>query len=109
MDFGKFKYQQKKRQHSKVKQHHPQLKEIRVRPRTDVHDIEVKLRRAREFLTHRDKVLISMQFRGRELAHVDRAKTVVENMIQQLEDVSKVEKSPSMVGRRISAILAPKG
>jgi translation initiation factor IF-3 len=108
MDFGKFKYQQKKRQHAKTKQHHTQLKEVRVRPRTDTHDIAVKLNKARQFLSHKDKVLISMQFRGRELAHVDVGKAVVERMIEQLEDIGKVEKAPSMEGRRISAILAPR-
>ena len=68
MDFGKFKYEQKRKQNKSSKQHQTQLKEIRVRPRTDSHDVEVKLNRARQFLGNNDKVIISMQFRGRELA-----------------------------------------
>ena len=66
MDFGKFKYQQKKRQH-KSQAHHSKIKEIRVRPKTGDHDIEVKVSRAREFLAHKDKVIVSVVFRGREV------------------------------------------
>jgi translation initiation factor IF-3 len=109
MDHGKFKYQQRKRQQKQAKQHHTQIKEIRVRPKTGQHDIEVKVRRARDFLNHRDKVLINVLFRGREMAHVDVGQSIVEAIIQQLEDVAKVEKPPRMEGRRMSAILAPKG
>lgn len=108
MDFGKFKYEQKKRQQNKTKQHQMQLKEIRVRPRTGVHDIEVKLKHAREFLAHKDKVLITMQFRGRELAHMSQGAELVRQMIQQLVEVAKVEKEPLVEGRRVIAILAPK-
>src|SRR5437868_14555366 len=70
MDFGKFKYQQKKRT-SKQKQHQVQIKEIRVRPKTGDHDIEVKVKRAREFLENKAKVLVNVLFRGRELAHIE--------------------------------------
>ena len=108
MDFGKFKYTQKKRQHRTTKQHQVQIKEIRVRPKTDRHDIEVKVRRARGFLSHKDKVLINVLFRGREMAHVEQGRRVVDQIIEQLEDVAKVEKPPGMEGRRMSAILAPK-
>lgn len=108
MDHGKFKYQQRKRQQKQSKQHHTQLKEIRVRPKTGQHDIDVKVRRARDFLSHRDKVLINVLFRGREMAHVEVGKGIVESIIEQLEDVAKVEKPPKMEGRRMSAILAPK-
>ncbi len=70
MDFGKFKYQQKKRQH-KGHAHQSKIKEIRVRPKTGEHDIEVKVHQAREFLAHKDKVIVSVVFRGRELAHIE--------------------------------------
>jgi translation initiation factor IF-3 len=107
MDFGKFKYQQKKRQH-KTHTHQTKIKEIRVRPKTGEHDIGVKVNRAREFLGHKDKVSVSVIFRGRELAHVEEGQRVVQQIIRSLEDVGKVESAPSQQGRRIVCILAPK-
>jgi translation initiation factor IF-3 len=107
MDFGKFKYSQKKRA-SKQKQHQVQVKEIRVRPKTGDHDIEVKVKRAREFLEHKDKVLVNVLFRGRELAHIDEGRRVMLEVLQALEDVAKVEKNPSMEGKRMTAIVAPR-
>jgi translation initiation factor IF-3 len=107
MDFGKFKYSQKKRA-SKQKQHQVQVKEIRVRPKTGDHDIEVKVKRAREFLEHKDKVQVNVLFRGRELAHIDEGRKVMDEVLQALEDVAKVEKNPSMEGKRMTAIIAPR-
>ena len=107
MDFGKFKYDQKKRS-SKQKQHQVQIKEIRVRPKTGEHDIEVKVKRAREFLEHNDKVLVNFLFRGRELAHIDEGRKVMNEVLQALDDVAKVEKNPSMEGKRMTAIVAPR-
>ena len=107
MDFGKFKYSQKKRA-SKQKQHQVQVKEIRVRPKTGDHDIEVKVKRAREFLEHKDKVLVNVLFRGRELAHIDEGRKVMDEVLQALDDVAKVEKNPSMEGKRMTAIVAPR-
>jgi translation initiation factor IF-3 len=102
MDFGKFKYSQKKRA-SKQKQHQVQVKEIRVRPKTGDHDIEVKVKRAREFLEH-----VNVLFRGRELAHIDEGRKVMNEVLQALDDVAKVEKTPSMEGKRMTAIVAPR-
>lgn len=107
MDYGKFKYQLKKKQH-KGHVHQVRIKEIRVRPKTDDHDIEVKVGRAREFLSHKDKVVVSVIFRGRELAHIEEGQKVVAQIIQQLEDVAKVENPPNQQGRRIVCVLAPK-
>ena len=107
MDFGKFKYQQKKRQH-KTHSHQVRIKEIRVRPKTGEHDITVKVNRARDFLTHKDKVLLSVMFRGREMAHIEEGRRVIDGIIKQLEDVSKVESPPRQMGRRIMCTLAPK-
>ncbi|NUQ64474.1 MAG: translation initiation factor IF-3 [Pirellulales bacterium] len=107
MDFGKFKYQQKKRQH-KSTAHQVKIKEIRVRPKTGEHDINVKINRAREFLTHKDKVLLSVMFRGRELAHVEEGRKVIDEILAQLDDVSRVESPPNQQGRRIVCTLAPK-
>jgi len=107
MDFGKFKYQQKKRQH-KAHTRQIRVKEIRVRPKTGDHDINVKVGRAREFLGHKDKVLLSVMFRGRELAHVEEGHRVLGEILQQLEDVAKIEATPNQQGRRIVCTLAPK-
>ena len=107
MDYGKFKYEQKKRT-SKQKTHQVQVKEIRVRPKTGDHDIEVKVKRAREFLEHKDKVLVNVLFRGRELAHIEEGRRVMDEVLQALEDVAKVEKNPSMEGKRMTAMLAPR-
>ncbi|MCE9545019.1 MAG: translation initiation factor IF-3 [Planctomycetia bacterium] len=109
MDFGKFKYRQKKRDHKhKTHAHHGRLKEIRVRPKTGQHDIDFKIKHAREFLAHRDKVTISVIFRGRELAHIDEGRKVLNQFVEQLADISKAESAPSQQGRRIVCILAPK-
>lgn len=109
MDYGKFKYEQKKKQAKNSKQHHVQLKEIRVRPKTGDHDIEFKVKRARTFLQGRDKVKVNIIFRGRELAHKDRGMEILNDIIADLEDIAKVEKAPSMDGRnQMSTILAPR-
>lgn len=107
MDFGKFKYQQKKRQH-KGHAHQTKIKEVRVRPKTGQHDIDVKVNRARDFLTHKDKVTITVMFRGREAAHMEEGRKVLDQMIAVLEDVGKLEQSPQTMGRRIMCTLAPK-
>lgn len=107
MDFGKFKYQQKKRQH-KSHSHQVKIKEIRVRPKTGDNDIQVKVNKAREFLSHKDKVIVTVVYRGRELAHVEEGRKVIDDILQQLEDVSKVEAPPVHHGRRMICTLAPK-
>jgi len=107
MDFGKFKYQLKKRQH-KAHTRQMRIKEIRVRPKTGDHDIGVKVSRAREFLEHKDKVIVSVMFRGRELAHIEEGKRVIDEVLALLQDVGKVEAHPSQQGRRIVCTLAPK-
>ena len=107
MDFGKFKYQQGKKK-DRGKTHHPKLKEIRVRPKTGKHDIDVKVSRARAFLSQKDKVLVSVLFRGRELAHIDEGMRVINEILEQLEDVGKPEAPPMKTGRKIECRLAPK-
>ena len=82
IDYGKFKYTQKKKL-SKQKQHQVQVKEIRVRPKTGDHDIEVKVKRASEFLEHKDKVLVNVLFRGRELAHIDEGRRVMDEVLSR--------------------------
>jgi translation initiation factor IF-3 len=107
MDFGKFKYQQKKRQH-KSHSHQMKIKEIRVRPKTGDHDLNVKIGKAREFLEHKDKVIVSVVFRGRELAHIEEGRKVIDDIVARLEDISKIESSPLHQGRRMICTLAPK-
>lgn len=107
MDFGKFKYQQKKKHH-KTHVHHTKIKEVRLRPKTGDHDIEFKVAQARNFLEHKDKVVISVVFRGREMAHVDEGQRVMRAVVTQLEDISKVESGPQQMGRRLSCTLAPR-
>ncbi len=107
MDFGKFKYQQKKRS-NKGHVHHGKNKEIRLRPKIGDHDFMTKVNHARHFLKDRDKVICSVIFRGRENAHVEEGFKLVNRLVLELEDVSKVEQPPAMQGRRIVLILAPK-
>lgn len=107
MDFGKYKYQQKKK-HARGHAHHTKTKELRLRPKTGQHDIDFKVKQARQFLEHKDKVQISVVFRGREIAHVEEGRRVMENVIQTLGEVGKVESAPAQQGRRIVCTLAPK-
>jgi len=107
MDYGKFKYEQKKKA-SKNKPHQAVLKEIRVRPKTGEHDIEFKVKQARGFLADKDKVQLVVQFRGRELAHIEEGRKVMNEVLQMLEDVAKIERAPTMENRKMIAIVAPK-
>jgi translation initiation factor IF-3 len=107
MDFGKFKYQQKKRQH-KGHTHHSKNKELRLRPKIGDHDLMTKVNRAKEFLADKDKVVFSVIFRGRENAHVDEGYKLVERLSKELEEYAKLEQQPQMQGRRIVVIFAPK-
>jgi len=107
MDFGKFKYQQKKRQH-KGHTHHSKNKELRLRPKIGEHDLMTKVNRAKEFLEAKDKVIFSVIFRGRENAHVDEGFKLVQRLIKDLEEIAKLEQPPQMHGRRIVVIFAPK-
>ncbi|WP_410050447.1 translation initiation factor IF-3 [Blastopirellula sp. J2-11] len=107
MDYGKYKYQQNKKQH-KSHSHHAKTKEIRLRPKTGDHDIEFKVKQAITFLKHKDKVQVSIQFRGREMAHVDEGHRVMKQVIALLEEFGKVESTPKQMGRRMMCTIAPK-
>ena len=89
MDFGKFRYQQS-RKGSKNKPHQQKLKEIRLRPKTDQHDVETKINQARKFLEHKDKVLVYVLYRGRELQHVEEGKRILELILEKLGDSCKI-------------------
>jgi translation initiation factor IF-3 len=107
MDYGKFRYQQS-RKGTKTKPHQQKLKEIRVRPKTGDHDVETKINQARKFLEHKDKVLVYVLFKGRELQHIDEGRRIISMILEKLNDLAKVEKAPTMEGKRMTAMLAPK-
>jgi translation initiation factor IF-3 len=107
IDYGKHKYAQSKKQGAKT--HQQKLKELRVRPKTGVHDVDTKVNQARRFLEEGDKVLIKVQFRGREMQHIEEGRRIIEDMLTKLLDCSKIEKAAQMEGKQMSALLAPKG
>ncbi len=108
MDYGKWKYQQKKKE-QKARTHSKQseLKEVRLRPKIDAHDLTIKTNKARQFLGEGDKVQFTMQFRGREMAHRDLGLNTLHLVRDQLAELSKVETLPRMTGRRMTMVLAP--
>lgn len=109
MDYGKFKYQQsKKQQEARRRQTTIQVKEIKVRPKIEEHDMAFKLRNTRRFLADGDKVKISVIFRGREIAHTDRGFKLLAQMTEALVDVGTVEQNPRLEGRNLSMIVTPK-
>lgn len=104
MDYGKWKYQQKKGQ----KKHHEQeLKEVRLRPKTDTHDLNIKVKHAIEFLQDGDKVQFTMVFRGRERAHREVGMETYRDILAELGERAKIERPPSMDGRNMVMIVAP--
>ena len=107
MDYGKFKYQQGKKQ-SSGKSHNTKTKEIRLRPKTGQHDIDFKIKQAQTFLKAKDKVQVSVVFRGREIVHVDEGRRVMEHVIEGLSEHGKVEVPAQQQGRRIICMIAPK-
>lgn len=108
LDYGKFKYEQKKKQRGKPKTQSSVLKEIRVRPKIDVNDVEIKVRKAREFLEQGNKVQVTCLFRGREMAYQNLGREVLEKVVELLADVAKLERAPRMEGRRMNIMLARK-
>lgn len=110
MDFGKYKYEQeKKKRQSKKKQSTVQVKEIKVRPSTDRHDLEVKLKHIRRFLEEGNKAKITVRFRGREMAHKDLGLALLQKMVQEIGPEAKLDQAPRFEGRMLSAVLAPGG
>ena len=109
IDYGKFKYeQQKKKAEAKKRQTVVQIKEIKVRPKTDDHDYETKLRHIRRFLEDGDRCKITVFFRGREIVHKDRGLNILERVVQDLADVAKVDQEPRAEGRTLQMLLVPK-
>ena len=108
MDYSKFKYDQEKKERKiKKNQHVTHLKQIRLKPRIDGNDYQVKLKQAMGFLEKKDKVKINMMFRGREMMHRELGREVVERMVSDLESYGIPEKEPSMEGRTMHVVINP--
>jgi translation initiation factor IF-3 len=109
MDYGKFRYQQSKKvQVSKKSQTVIQVKEIRIRPKTEAHDLDVKIRHVVKFLEQHNKVKISMMFRGREIAYTDIGRKIMENIKNTLGEACVIDQQPKLEGRSMVMILSPK-
>jgi translation initiation factor IF-3 len=108
MDYGRFKYTEKKKQNeAKKKQVVVQLKEVKLRPRTEEHDYDVKVRKIREFLQEANKARVTVMFRGRELSHRELGQKVLQEVIEDTKEYAVIESAPRMEGRQMFMILAP--
>lgn len=108
VDYGKFRYQQtKKEKESKKAQHQVKIKEIKVKPNTDQHDLQVKLKHAREFIEKGNKVRLTCMFRGRQMAYPEIGKKVIQQLMDGLADIGTAEGTPKMMGRNLSVTVAP--
>jgi len=107
MDYGRYKYEQAKKENEARKhQKTITLKEIRMRPRTDDHDVEVKTRKIQEFLADGDKVRVSVQFRGPDMRHPDIGRKLLDGIAEELKGIATIERSPVMEGRMMSMIVS---
>ena len=109
MDYGKYKYELSKKEHqSRRHQKSTQVKEIKLRPRTDKHDLEIKIRQIKEFLADGNKTKVTVNFRGREMANQEMGRTMMNTVMEQLADAGTIEYAPRMEGRSLIMIVAPK-
>ncbi len=110
MDYGKFKYQQSKKMNQGKRHTHSvaHIKEVKVRPRTDVHDLEVKIRNIKKFLTHGNKAKVTLMFRGREIAHPELGRGLMDRIAEEIQDIGVVESAPKLEGRNMIMLIAPK-
>jgi translation initiation factor IF-3 len=109
MDYGRFKYEQtKKQQEAKKKQTTFQVKEIKVRPKTGEHDLQVKMSHIRKFLGKKDKVKVTVMFRGREITLSERGREILKFIAEEMEEIAAVEQYPKMEGRTLVMVLSPK-
>jgi translation initiation factor IF-3 len=108
MDYGKYKYQQSKRAaEAKKKTAKVELKEVKMRPKTEEHDFQVKVRNARRFLEEGNKVKVTVMFRGREVTHPEFGRRLLEKVTEELKDIAQAESMPSMAGRFMTMVIAP--
>lgn len=110
MDYGKWVYEQKRKvREARKKTHHAGgLKEVRLRPETDMHDIEIKVKHAREFIEKGHKVQFTLIFRGRQMLHKEKGAAVLTRIVESLSDLAKVDRSNEMMGKRMTLVIAPK-
>ena len=109
MDYGRYRYEQtKKKQEAKKKQSTFQLKEIKVRPKTGEHDLQVKIGHIKKFIGNKDKVKVSVIFRGREITLSELGRTVLQRIIEETEEFAMVEQNPKFEGRILVMVLSPK-
>jgi len=109
MDYGKFKFEQAKQARlAKKRQHVIELKEVKYRPGIDDHDFETKTRHARRFLEEKNKVKVTMMFRGRQIAHPELGQAVLDRVATELSDIGKIESAGRLEGKSMTMILAPK-
>ncbi|WP_447975318.1 translation initiation factor IF-3 [Nitrospira sp. Kam-Ns4a] len=110
MDYGKYKYELSKKEHqSRRHQKSTQVKEIKLRPKIDKHDLEIKVRQMKGFLTEGNKTKVTVNFRGREMANQEQGRAMIASVIEQLAEVGTVEIPPRLEGRSLVMIVAPKG
>nr|WP_322787736.1 translation initiation factor IF-3 [Aliiroseovarius sediminilitoris] len=108
MDFGKFKYEQQKREsEARKKQKTIEVKEVKFRPNTDTHDYDVKMRNVFKFLENGDKVKVTLRFRGREMAHQNLGRELLERVAEDTKEIGKVENMPKMEGRQMVMMIGP--
>ncbi|WP_311201789.1 translation initiation factor IF-3 [Ruegeria conchae] len=108
MDFGKFKYEQQKREsEARKKQKIIEVKEVKFRPNTDTHDYDVKMRNVFKFLENGDKVKVTLRFRGREMAHQNLGRELLERVAEDVKDLGKIENMPKMEGRQMIMMIGP--
>ena len=109
LNFGKYKYdKEKQKKINKKKQHVVNVKEIRLRPNTDKHDLIIKLNKAQNFLLNGDKLKVTIMFRGREFARKEIGYELLDKVKDILKDISQIDSEPSLSGRRITLVLSPK-
>ncbi len=108
MDFGKFKYEQQKREaEARKKQKTIEVKEVKFRPNTDTHDYQVKMRNVFKFLENGDKVKVTLRFRGREMAHQNLGRELLERVAEDVKEVGRIENMPKMEGRQMIMMIGP--
>lgn len=109
MDYGKFRYEQQKREkEAKKKQHVVETKEIRLSPNVELNDLKIKANNARKFITKGDKVKVTLRFRGREMAHISSSAHVLDDFAEMLEDIAQVSKAAKLEGRNMTMFLEKK-
>lgn len=108
LDFNKFRYDEQRREREAKKKHHvAKLKEVKFKPHIEAHDYQTKLKKIRQFLLRGDQVKVTMVYRGRELAHTEVGRRILDRLVDDLKDISKVERTPALDGRFMTMVFGP--